>query len=341
MKSLRFTLLGLFLLSIVSACGNEAEETTADNDGDGETEAWEPEGNLEIVAPAGAGGGWDTTARMAAQVFGETGIIDEGIGVINREGGGGAVGWSYIAGQAEDPHYMFVASPPLLLIPLNGQSEYGYEDFTPLANMIADFGAFAVRDDAPWESLDELFEDLKENPGEISVVGESAPGSMDHVQFVNIAKAAGVDPRSIQYVSAQDGSAMTNLLNGSVQVYSTGVTETIEQVRAGEVRVLGITAEERLEGEVVEDFPTAIEQGIDETFINWRGFFGPPGMTDEQVAYYEEKFKELHESDEWGEMRENYSWEPYFMSGEEYSDFLAEQNAEMQALLEELDLYGE
>ncbi|GAJ98502.1 tripartite tricarboxylate transporter substrate binding protein [Geomicrobium sp. JCM 19055] len=324
-------------LVMLSACSDNGSEEAASSD-QGE---WSPTNNLEFVAPAGAGGGWDTTARMAAQAFEEADIVDVGIGVINREGGGGAVGWSYIANQAGDPHYLFAASPPLLLIPLNGQSEYSYEDFTPIANVIADFGAFAVRDDAPWQDLNELFEDMQDESSSITVVGESAPGSMDHVQFVNIAKAAGVDPGSITYVSAQDGSAMTNLLNGSVDVYSTGVTETIEQVRAGEVRVLAVTAEERLEGDTVEDYPTAIEQGIDEVFVNWRGFFGPPDMTEAEVEYYVNAFTELNESEEWDAVRERYSWDEYFMVGEEYKQFLEEQNEEMRLLLEELDLYGE
>lgn len=325
-------LISVALLMIVgTACGNNQEESAADGE-------WGPEGAIEIVAPAGAGGGWDTTARMAAEVFEQEGIIDHGMAVVNKEGGGGAVGWSYIAGKKGNPHHLFVASPPLLLVPLNGQSEYGYEDFTPIANMISDYAAFAVRKDAEWDNLNDLFADMKEDPSNVTVIGESAPGSMDHIQFVKIARAAGVDITKIKYVSAQDGSAMTNLLNGNADVYSTGVTETVEQVRAGEIKVLGVTSEERLSGEVIEDFETAQEQGIDETFINWRGFFGPPDMGEAALAYYEEKFKELNDSEGWGEIRDKYGWNEMFMGSEEYASFLAEEEQAMQELLNELGL---
>lgn len=322
----------VILVTILAACS--ANNTSGDN----ESGEFEPDRAIEMVAPAGAGGGWDTTARMAAKVFSEAGIIDESIGVINKPGGGGAVGWAYVAGQDGSNHHLFVASPPIILVPLNGQSEYGYDDFTPIANVIADYGAFAVRADAPWDNLNELFEDMKADPESISVVGTSSPGSMDHIQFVQIAKAAGVDITKVKYVTDPDGVGLTQLLNGSVEVFSTGVAETVEQVKAGTIKVLGITAEERLSGEVLEDFPTAMEQGIDASFVNWRGFFGPPNMDEEAVAYYEAKFKELSESEEFATIRHQYGWDEMFLGTEDYKAFLDEQNDTVQILLDELGL---
>ncbi|MCP3031637.1 tripartite tricarboxylate transporter substrate binding protein [Halobacillus sp. A1] len=329
MKNLSMT--GLFiLLLIMTACN---DQTAGSVNGE-----WEPKGPIEIVAPAGAGGGWDTTARSVAQVMEEENIVEEDLGIVNKPGGGGAVGWAYVDRKQNNPHHMFIGSPPLVFIPLNGQSQIGYEDFTPLANMIADYAAFAVADDAKWDDLNELFEDMKENPQDITVVGTSSPGSMDHMQFVKIAKAAGVDITKIKYVSSQDGGAMTQILNGNADVFSTGVAETIEQVRAGKIKVLGITAEERLEGETLSQFETAKEQGIDATFVNWRGFFGPAGMDEGQIKYYEEAFKEVSDSEAFKEIREKYGWQEMYMTSEEYKDYLDEQNAELGELLEEMGL---
>lgn len=316
--------------------GCNSEEST--NETTGESGAFEPTKNIEMVAPAGAGGGWDTTAREVARVFGETGIIEKNMTVINKEGGGGAIAWAYIHGQDDSPYNLFVSSPPLMFVPLNGQSEYGHEDFTPLANMIADYGAFAVSADSEWEDLNDLFDQMKEDPESVTVVGTSSPGSMDHMQFVRIAKAAGVDPKKIKYVSDQDGGALTSVLNGSVDVFSTGVGEVVEQVRAGNIKVLGVTAEERMEGEILSDFPTAIEQGIDESFINWRGFFGPPNMDPAAVEYYEAKFQELSESEEFAEVREKYGWNEMFLNSEEYEEFLDNEYKEIEVLLEEIGL---
>lgn len=334
-KKLLFMVLTMMLALVVVACSNDSGGQSSETADGGE---WSPSKAIEFVAPSAAGGGWDTTARMSAKVLNEAGIIDKEIGVVNKTGGGGAVGWAYMASKEGNAHHLFVGSVPLLLVPLNGQSEYDYSDFTPLANLIADYGAFAVREDAKWNDLNELFEDMKENPESITVIGESSPGSMDHIQFVKLAKAAGVDITKIKYISDQDGGTMTQLLNGSVDVYSTGLSETVEQVRAGNIRVLGITAPERLEGEVLEDFPTAIEQGIDEEFINWRGFFGPPNMTDAEIAYYEAKFKELSDSPEFAEIREQFGWNELFMGSKEYKEFLDNEYKEYEAILDELGL---
>ncbi|RIU91174.1 tripartite tricarboxylate transporter substrate binding protein [Oceanobacillus picturae] len=334
MKKVFIGIVFVILLIFSAACSASDEEAS----GTEGSKEWNPEKPIEIVAPAGAGGGWDTTARMAAKVFTEEEIIDSDIGVVNKAGGGGAVGWAYVAGQEGSPYNMFVASPPLLFIPLNGQSEYGHEDFTPIANVIADYAAFAVAADAKWDNLNELFDDMKKDPSSITVVGTSSPGSMDHIQFVQIAKAAGVDVTKIKYVSDQDGVGLTQLLNGSVDVFSTGVSETVEQVKAGTIKVLGVTSEERLEGDVLEDFPTAKEQGIDATFVNWRGFFGPPNMDEEAVAYYEEKFKELSDSEAFADIRKQFGWDEMYMNSEEYKQFLDEKKGEIQSLLDELGL---
>ncbi|QFT89078.1 Tripartite tricarboxylate transporter family receptor [Bacillus sp. THAF10] len=320
-----------FILGLTAACSSSSGGINADG-------TWEPKKPIEMVAPAGAGGGWDTTARMVSQTFEQENLIDKRMPVVNKPGGGGAVAWSSITKKEGDPYHLFVSSPPLLLVPLNGQSENTFEDFTPIANVIADYGAFAVRADAKWNNLNELFDDMKNDPGSITVIGVSSPGSMDHIQFVKIAKAAGVDITKIKYVSEQDGGTLTALLNGSVDVYSAGTAETVEQVKAGKIKVLGITAEERLKGEVLEDFPTAKEQGINETFVNWRGFFGPPNMDQAAVDYYVEKFSALNKSKAWDDIRKKYGWNELFMTGEEYKDFLKKENEEMQKLLDELGL---
>ncbi|GLB61662.1 tricarboxylic transport TctC [Cytobacillus sp. NCCP-133] len=332
MKKLLGTAAALMML-VTAGCSSQSSGGNTSANGE-----WTPSQPIEITAPSGPGGGWDTTARMASQVFEQEKIIDKRLPVVNKAGGGGAIGWAYVAGKDGSPHHMFVGSPPLVLVPLNGQSEYGYEDFTPIANVIADYGAFVVKADAKWDSLNDLFEDMKKDPASVSIIGTSSPGSMDHMQFVKIAKAAGVDVTKIKYISDPDAGGLTAVLNGSVDVYTTGVAETIEQVRAGKIKVLGITSEERLEGDVLSDFPTAKEQGIDETFINWRGFFGPPNMDPAAVKYYEEKFKELNDSPAWDEIRKKYGWGELYMDSEEYSEFLKKEAEEMEVLLKELGL---
>lgn len=327
-------LVPLAFATLLGGCSMPVQHGSVDASGN-----WQPDRSIEFIAPAAAGGGWDTTARMLAKTIDEDGLSDQSFGVVNKPGGGGAVAWAYIH-KRNDPHNIFIGSPPLHFVELAGQSPYGYKDFTPIANLIADYGAFAVRDDAKWDTLDELFEDMREDPTQVTTIGVSSPGSMDHMQFILFAQAAGVDITKIRYVSDQDGGAMTSVLNGSVDVVSTGVAEASEQARAGKMKILGITAPERLEGEFLSTLPTGLEQGIDAEFVVWRGVFGPPDMTEEQLAYYESVFKEASESDSFAEVREAYGWDESFMGSEEFSNFLDQQSIELEAALDELGFGG-
>ncbi|AIC96168.1 tripartite tricarboxylate transporter substrate binding protein [Shouchella lehensis] len=327
-------LLPLGYTVLLGACSMPVQHGSVDASGN-----WKPDRSIEFIAPAAAGGGWDTTARMLSKTIDENDLANQSFGVVNKPGGGGAVAWAYIH-KRNDPHNIFIGSPPLHFVELAGQSQYGYKDFTPIANLIADYGAFAVRDDAKWDTLDELFADMREDPSQVTTIGVSSPGSMDHMQFILFAQAAGVDITKIRYVSDQDGGAMTSVLNGSVDVISTGVSEAAEQARAGKMKILGITAPERLEGDYLSTLPTGIEQGIDAEFVVWRGVFGPPDMTDEQLAYYEDVFEQASLSDSFAEVREAYGWDELYMGHEAFTEFLDEQSVDLQAALDELGFGG-
>ncbi|TLS38545.1 tripartite tricarboxylate transporter substrate binding protein [Pseudalkalibacillus caeni] len=337
-RSLLFSLV-LVIALVLSACGsNQSSGNSGNNGNDGQaTDDWKPEKPIEVIAPAGAGGGWDTTARTVSKVMEQTNIIDKRLAVVNKPGGGGAVGWAYVDKKGGN-HTLFVTSPPILFVPLNGQSDLGHNDFTPIAGVIADYAAFVVSADSPYNNMNDLIEALKEDPQSISVVGDSAPGSMDHMQFVKAVKAGGVDVKRLKYVSAQDGSGMSMLLGGKVDVYSTGLAEATEQARAGKVKVLAITAPEPLEGETVSEFKTLKEQGIDDQFVVWRGFMGPKDMDPEAVAYYENAIKEMMETDEWKEQRDNFGWNDNYMSSEEFKKFLDEEYKTMEELMNEVGL---
>lgn len=323
-------MLSSFIL-IFSGC-NQASPS---NQTEGE---WKPQKPIELVAPAGAGGGWDTTARAVSKVLEEEKLITERMAVVNKPGGGGAVGWAYIHSKKGDNHSLFVTSPPILFVPLNGQSDLKHQDFTPIAGIIADYGAFVVKADSPYQTINDLVEALKADPTSISIVGTSSPGSMDHMQFVKAMKTAGVDVKKLKYVSAQDGGGMGMVLGNKVDVYSTGLAEAAEQAKAGNVRVLAITAPERLVGDVISQFPTLIEQGIDDQFVVWRGLMGPPDMDPRAVAFYEESIKAMMDTPAWQEQINLYGWQNYFMSSSEFGQFLDQEYEILRQLMEELNL---
>lgn len=298
-----------------------------------------PDKPVTFIAPGSPGGGWDTTARVVAQVLKETTLVTQTIMVTNMPGGGGGIGLTHMQTKAGDPYTIIVFSPPLLLINLTGQTKYSFKDLTPLAMVLHDYGAFAVSKKSKYTSIKEIMEALKTNPKSVKVGGISAYGSMDHVQFLIAAKAAGVtNLKDITYVSLQEGDHLAALLGGHIDVLSTGLAETVNAVQAGAARVLAVTAPQRVAG-LLSMVPTLREEGIDAEFVNWRGFFGPVNMPSYAVEYWINTFKKMVETPAWESKLANYGWGRAFLSGDDFRSFLEKTNELYKEVLAELGLY--
>lgn len=298
-----------------------------------------PDKAFECIAPAGPGGGWDTTMRMITKVLTDQGIINQAMPVVNKPGGGGSVALAYIA-KKKDPHVITVYSPPLLLINLTGQTPLSYKDITPIAMLINDFGAFAVPKNSPYKNMGDLIEAIKKDPKSVKVGGTSSPGSMDHIQFLQAAKAAGVENfKDIPYIAFQGGEALAALLGGHIDVYSTGMAEIVGPMEAGDLVGLAVTSPERITDGPLSNVPTLKEQGIDTVFINWRGIFGIPNMPESDLAFMEDSFKKASETNEWKEICKKNGWAEVFMGSKEFSEFLNKTNEEYKVLLEGIGLY--
>jgi putative tricarboxylic transport membrane protein len=336
---------GLLMLLYAAGCGNE-EASGDDNTDDGateenaeEVEAWEPSEAVEYIAPADTGGGWDTLARTTSAVLEESGVASQPFPVVNVPGGGGAVGWAQIAAREGDPHRLFVTSPPIILVPLNGNSEYDHTNFTPVANLITDYSIVLVQEGSEFDSITELFAAIEADPEAVSVGGGSAPGSMDHISIDGAANAAGLDAAALNYIAfSGGGEAITNLLGGHVDAVITGVGEAMSHVQSGDVKVLAVSSEETLPN--LPDAPTYMEEDIDFTFDIWRGVMGPPDMPAEAVAYYEQMFADMLETEEWAQARDDLGWIDFYQDHEEFGQFLDEQYDLFENVLEDIGLLG-
>ncbi|WP_447927291.1 tripartite tricarboxylate transporter substrate binding protein [Vreelandella sp. EE27] len=303
-----------------------------------QAQEWTPSKSVEFIAPANPGGGWDTLVRTVSRVIQQEGLADENYAAINVPGGGGAVAWAQIARDDGNPHKLFATSPPIILVPLAGASRYDHTDFTPVARLITDYSIILVAEDSEYQDLNDLFEALEENPN-LSVGGGSAPGSMDHISMAGVASAAGLDASSVNYIPfSGGGDAMTNLMGGHVEAVITGAGESVGQLGEGsQLRALGVSSPERLGGGLA-DVPTYQEQGVDYTFDIWRGVMGAPDMPEEAVAYYEELFAEMLETDGWQEARDQLGWIDAYQDSDAFGDFLDAQQEQFSSVLSDLGL---
>ena len=301
-----------------------------------------PNKPFEFIAPAGPGGGWDTTIRMVAKVLGDEKIVTQAMPVTNKPGGGGAVGLAYMQEKKRNPYVVIVYSPPLLLINLTGQTRLSYKDLTPIAMLIHDYGAFAVPRNSPYKTINDVMEALKKDPTSVKIAGTSSPGSMDHIQFLAAAKAAGVkDVKAIRYISFQGGEGLANLMGGHVDLLTTGMAETVGPMVSGDIRVLAITAPQRVKEGAMKDVPTLKELGINAEFVNWRGLFGPPGMPDYAVKFLSDALARMVETQQWKDICSRNGWTQAFMKADDFAQFLGKTNEEYKGLLQEVGLYKE
>lgn len=316
--------------------------STGDNAASGKEPSEYPKNNLTIVAPSGAGGGWDLTARAISKVMSETELVDKAITVENQPGGGGAVFMAtYATKEASNDHMLMVKSPPILInnLKAEGNSPYGYKDTTPLAQLTKDFGAIVVKADSEFETLTDLLDAIKADPTSITLAGGSAPGSMDHLLTIMPAYEYGIDPKQAKYVSYDGGGeAMAALLGSNADAIGTDVSTVTSYVKSGDVRVLAVTSPEKLDLEGLEDVPTLYDLGIDAEFTIWRGLFGPKNMSDTAKAYWTEKLDEMVATDEWEAELERNGWANEYRVGDDFTAFLQEQEQVISEILTALDM---
>lgn len=323
MLNKRLALYLIVLLSVIlSACGPAS--------------AAYPARPLEIVAPAAAGGGWDAIARQINRALEVEKMYSQPMSVLNKAGGGGAVGLSYIVSKKGDDYELVVYSPPLIINTINKTFTDDYKTLTPLAKLITDYQVFLVKADSPLKTIGDLMAALKKDPGSQKFSGGSSPGSMDHLAFCKAAKVAGVDPTKLVYVPfSGGGEAMTALLGGNVAFMSSGVGEALPQLQAGTVRALAVSSAARRSG-VLKDVPTLKEAGINTTYEVWRGVFGTPGMSKDAKDWWTATFKKMVTTPTWKDGLEKLQWVDAYAGPDDFAKFLTEEEASYKVLMTDL-----
>jgi len=299
---------------------------------------WKPERNIEIIVGTGPGGGQDKTARTVQHLLTDKRFIEAPVTVVNKPGGGGAVGWAYLNQHAGDAHYAVIGTTTLLTSQITGRSPVSFTDITPLAMLLSESVALSVRQESPLLTGKDLVERLRKDASSVSASIGSSVGGPNHIAFALIAKAAGGDVKKLKTVVFQGGGeAITATLGGHVDLISSAANNVIPHLAAGKMRVLGIAAPQRLGG-VFTKVPTWKEQGIDVQITNWRMLAGPKGLTAAQIAYWDGALAKLVKTDEWKKDLDNNVFENTYMNSDETRRYLKAQYDQFHAALSEVGL---
>jgi len=291
--------------------------------------------SIHFLIPGGAGGGWDGTARGTGEALTESGLVGSA-SYENMSGGGGGVAIGYLIENAEsNMGTLMVNSTPIVIRSLTGVFPQNFRDLTLVAGTIGDYAALVVPADSPLQSMEDVLSTYREDPMAFAIGGGSVPGGMDHLVAAMVMQAAGEDPTAFNYIPYDaGGTAMAGLLSGEIQALSTGFSEAIALADQGEVRILGVTASERVPA--YDAAPTFMEQGIDTEFVNWRGFFGAPGMDEETLATYQAAIEAMYDTEAWETVRARNGWVNIHNSGDDFRTFLEAQEQEIGDLMRTL-----
>ncbi|MCF4151656.1 tripartite tricarboxylate transporter substrate binding protein [Dethiosulfovibrio sp. F2B] len=299
---------------------------------------WSPKRPIELIAPAGPGGGWDLLCRTIQKTLKEEKLVDRPVLVTNKPGGGGATGWNYLKGKEGKGEYIAATSTLLILNNLFGKSPLSYKDFTVLANLQAEWIAVAVAKDAPWTNGKELFEAIDADPDGMVIGVGPALGNDDHISFLMLAQKYGVDPQKIKFVVYPKTAAeqIPALMGGHVKAITIGLAEVMEQHKADNLRIIGISSKERLES--LPNVKPWVEQGVDMVFPHWRGIIAAPGLSEEQIAYWQGTIEKMIETPTWKDQLEKLEWAPFYENPAEFAASLADQTENFQSTLKRVGL---
>jgi putative tricarboxylic transport membrane protein len=289
-----------------------------------------PTGAVTMTAGAGPGSGFDLTIRSVVEALQKEKIVDVPLPVQNRPGASGA---DFLATMVEqykgDDDQVSVTSLSMMMNELRGKSKYGYDDVTMIARLMTEYFVVVTAPGSAFKSLNDVMAAIKADPARVAV----GAAHDDEAPFDLLVSAAGGNPSSIKYVTHEGGGdQITALRNGSIGVAIGGVSEFIDLVKAGGLAALGVLAEKRLPG---LDAPTAAEQGLHVTLSNWRGLYGPPGMPQVAVDYWQKALGKMVESNTWKQIAERSQFTTTFMIGDEFQTFLAKTQADVKAALAE------
>ncbi|WP_406690973.1 tripartite tricarboxylate transporter substrate binding protein [Saccharopolyspora sp. ID03-671] len=259
--------LTVIVAAVLVASGCSAGSASQDAAG-----ADRPVGPVTMVVPFAAGGGSDIAGRAVADGLAAT-SPGLSISVDNREGGQGAVGYSYLVGKAGSPNYLLATETSLLSLPASVEVAFSHRSFTPIMKVGEDFTLLVARPDSPLSSCAEAVAQARQRRVLAAISGAMGP---DAVVFSQIRATTGADIDTVPYEGG--GESMAAVLGGQVELASLNPSEVIGQLRAGQLKALCVFADQRYPYPQLAGIPTSVEQGVPVVFAQFRGIIAPGGL---------------------------------------------------------------
>jgi len=294
-------------------------------------QAYQPSRSIELVVHSAPGGGSDVFAREIVAMAEKEKLLPQRIQVVNKTAGASLQAMAYLVEKKGDDHTIAIFTNTWIATPLTSkEAKYTVKDLTPFVRLVLEPTIAVVKADSPYRSMSDFVAAAKKNPGGLKQAGGSVT-AIESLTGLLIQQATGAKWTFVSTPAVRDRIA--NLLAGHVQIIIPQPQDVNEHITAGRVRPIAAITERRLT--VLPNVPTIKEQGINIPIIaNARGFLGPPGISREIVAYWEDFFARLVMTPSWKKYVEENQVEDVFLKSRDLALFLDEQITVMRSVLQ-------
>lgn len=297
-------------------------------------QTWKPTRNIEFVTGTGAGSDLDRAARAIQKIGQDMGIFGASI-VLNKPGANSAIAWGYVSDKKGQGEVVAISSPPLITNAMLGAGKLTHRDTTPLAKLYDVYMCVVVKADSPWKSTTDVLIAGRQK-GKVSSALTGGTGSIPYILLAQLFSEGKVPADAIAIVNYKAaGDMMAALLGGHVDLVSSTVPNVISAIQNGQVRALAVASPRRLSG-ALANVPTLREQGFDIVSTNWRGLVGAPGLSKEQIAFWDSSVERIMKSDDWQKLALLFFWETDYLNSIDTRSFLSAQEKELGAIVQRL-----
>jgi len=292
-----------------------------------------PSREIKMIIPFSAGGATDIMARKLQPIMMDKFGVN--LVVLNKEGGNSAVGLTELITAPADGYTVAIASSTILILMGQGQVKWGIEKFTNISLLSEEPMLLLVKNDAPWKTLDEFMNYVKENPGKIRA-GTAAGKSVNHAMAISAGRSIDSEITHVPFKGAS--LALPALMGGHVECCVLKPSDSMAQIRAGEVRPLGIFRNSRIDP--LPDVPTFEEKGYD-VFpygpVDQISFIvAPAGISEEVRGKLTDMFKEAVLSTQFQEYGKSAGFVSQPVTGKEFDDYLAKLSSALKEVAEKI-----
>jgi len=293
-----------------------------------------PDRPVSLMVAYSPGGATDFQARIVTMVAANEEYLGQPIVIINKPGAGGKVGWNQFASKAKADGYELGAYnvPHFIAQSVVFDTQYNIDNLEPIANWGADPAVLIVNKDSEFNTLDDLVNFAKANPGKVTVSGAGLYVG-HHIAFLQIQKATGTE---LKYVPHKGGApALKSVLGGQVMV---GVNNLSDAYRSRDsLKILAIADLER-DADFLPDVATFKEQGydVDDSSVNFRGIMAPKGTPPEQIEMLAARVSEMFDNDRVAKQMKNGGSPMRIMNRDQVLAMWKERQAFLSELLKDL-----